>query len=137
MPRTLQRRADLQDRGGGRGALGYLVRFKLLPGRAHDLRACDDLLEGLDCGMLIGDRAFCADWLLDDLKKRRTAAVIPPKRNCKAKREFDRHEYNWRHLIENFFSKIKEFRGIAMRFDKTDVRFAAKIYLASALIAAR
>ena len=87
--------------------------------------------------MLIGDRAFDAGRLLDDLKERRIAAVIPPRRNRKAKREFDRHAYRWRHLIENVFSKIKEFRGIAMRFDKTDVSFAAKIYLASGLIAAR
>ena len=50
-------------------ALGNMFRFKFLPGRALDLMACEDLLEGLDCGMLIGDRAFDADWLLEELKR--------------------------------------------------------------------
>ena len=113
------------------------ARFKLLPGQTHDLKAFEDLLEGLECGILIGGRAFDTDRLLDDLKEREIAAVIPPKRNLKAKREFDRYAYSWRRLLEIFFTKIKEFRGIAMRFDKTDVSFAAKIYLASGLIAAR
>jgi transposase len=45
--------------------------------------------------------------------------------------------YTWRHLIENFFGKLKEFKRIAMRSDKTDPSFAAMIHLAAAVIASR
>ena len=44
--------------------------------------------------------------------------------------------YKWRHLVENFFSRIKEFRAIATRFDKTDASFAARIQLVAGVIAA-
>ena len=45
--------------------------------------------------------------------------------------------YKARHLIENFFAKLKQFRGIATRYDKTDISFAASIHLAAAIIASR
>ena len=51
--------------------------------------------------------------------------------------EVDRDIYKWRHLIENFFGKLKEFKRIAMRADKTDHSFAAMIYLAAAVIHSR
>ncbi len=52
-------------------ALGYLVRFTVLPGQAHDLQeGVPDLIDGLAFGVLVGDRAFDADWLLDDLDGR-------------------------------------------------------------------
>jgi len=49
----------------------------------------------------------------------------------------DAEIYKWRHLIENFFAKLKEFKRIAMRADKTDQSFAALIYLATAVINSR
>ena len=49
-------------------------------------------------------------------------------------RDIDQEMYKWRHLIENFFCKLKEFKRIAMRADKTDQSFAAIIHLAAAVI---
>ena len=43
----------------------------------------------------------------------------------------------WRHMVENFFSKIKEFRAIATRYDKTDESFAAGIHLVAGVVAAK
>jgi transposase len=63
------------------------------------------------------------------------AAVIPPKANRKAAISFDRDMYRWRHLIENTFAKLKEFRAVATRYDKTDTSYAASIHLAAAVIA--
>ena len=60
--------------------------------------------------------------------------VIPPKSSRKDPMDYDKEMYKWRHLIENFFQKIKVFRGIAMRYCKTDGSFDAFICLASALI---
>lgn len=65
------------------------------------------------------------------------SAVIPPKTNRKHQRDYDAEAYKWRHLVENYFAKIKEFRGIATRYDKTDCSYAASWSLAAALIASR
>jgi len=108
-----------------------------VPGPASDLKGLPDILEGLDCGALIADKAFDVDGLRDDLEARGIAAVIPAKRNRRHPRKHDRDMYGWRHQIENFFAKLKEFRGIATRYDKTDTSFAAAIHLAAGVIAAR
>ncbi|MCY4314974.1 MAG: IS5/IS1182 family transposase, partial [Roseovarius sp.] len=52
-------------------------------------------------------------------------------------RDHDGEMYKWRHQVENFLSKIKEFRAIATRYDKTDVSYAAAIHLAAGVIAAK
>ncbi len=118
-------------------ALGYLVHFVILPGQAHDLKGTEEALAGLDCDVLIADKAFDADSLLADLESRGIKAVIPTKRNRTAIRAHDQDMSAWRHQIKNFFAKIKAFRGIAMRFDKTLTSFAALIYLVAGVIAAR
>ena len=63
-------------------------------------------------------------------------AVIPSKRNRTAPREHDREMYKWRHQIENFFARIKEFRAVVTRYDKTDESFAAAIHLVAGVVAA-
>ena len=118
-------------------ALGNLIDFSLLPGQAHDLRGTAALIEGLNCGHLLADRAFDANWLRDLLTSAGITAVIPPKSNRRFPAEFDRDTYKWRHLIENFFGKLKEYRGIAMRCCKTDESFSAFISLAATVIRTR
>lgn len=108
-----------------------------MPGQAHDLRETRSLLEGLIAGHLLADKAFDADWLRNDLIERDIIPVIPPKSNRKLPTEFDRETYKWRHLIENYFGKLKENRGIAMRSCKTDQSFKAFISLAATLIELR
>jgi len=63
--------------------------------------------------------------------------VIPPRRNRLKHIDYDTHIYRWRHLIENYFAKIKEFRAIATRYDKTDTSFRATINFAAAIIVGR
>ena len=118
-------------------ALGNLIDFRLLPGQAHDLRGTAALIEGLNCGHLLADRAFDANWLRDLLTSAGITAVIPPKSNRRFPAEFDRDTYKWRHLIENFFGKLKEYRGISMRCCKTDESFSAFISLAATVIRTR
>jgi transposase len=113
------------------------VRFVLLPGQRHDTVGVQPLIEGVAFGALLGDKAFDADWLRAELDDRGAAAVIPPKANRKAAINFDRDMYRWRHLIENTFAKLKEFRAVATRYDKTDTSYAATIHLAAAIIASR
>ena len=118
-------------------ALGNLADFCLLPGQAHDLRGVQELLEGLEAGHILADRAFDADWLREALSDRKIAPVIPPRKNRKQPAGYDEEMYKWRHLVENYFAKIKEFRGIATRYDKTDCSYAACWNLAATLIASR
>ncbi len=95
------------------------------------------LIKDVSFDALLADRAFDANWLLKELDARGATAVIPPKGNRKIKRAYDIEVYKWRHLVENYFAKIKEFRGIATRYDKTDCSYAACWNLAAALIASR
>ena len=114
-----------------------MLQFLLLPGQAHDLNGVGPLIHDVSFKALLADKAFDADWLLKDLDERGAIAVIPSKANRKVQRNYDVHMYKWRHLIENYFAKIKEFRGIATRYDKTDTSYAANWYLAAMLIASR
>jgi len=118
-------------------ALGNLVRFLLLPGQAHDMKGVAPLIRNVSFGALLADKAFDTNWLLEDLDARGATAVIPPKANRKHQRGYDADAYKWRHLVENFFAKIKEFRGIATRYDKTDCSYKANWSLVATLIASR
>jgi len=109
----------------------------LLPGQRHDMVGVAPLIRGMHFGALLGDKAFDADWLRAELNQRGTTAVIPPRSNRKQRIDYDKEMYKWRHLVENYFAKIKEFRGIATRYDKTDISFAANLNLVATIIAAR
>ena len=99
------------------------------------MAAADALLPQMTANLLIADRAFDADRrVLDRLAAAGKSAVIPPRPNRVTPREFDRELYKERYLIENFFCKLKQFRAIATRYDKTARNFLAAIHLAAATI---
>jgi transposase len=106
-------------------ALGNLVDFRLLPGQAQDLLATAELIDGLSCRQVLADRAFDANWVREALIGAGIEPVIPPKSNRSFPAGFDWDTCKWRHLIENFFGKLKEYRGIAMRCCKTDTSYSA------------
>ena len=84
---------------------------------------------------LIGDKAFDADErVLEPLAAAGKTPVIPPKLNRAIRRDYDRDLFKARHLIENFFARLKQFRAIATRYDKTRRNFLAAIQLAAAVI---
>jgi transposase len=118
-------------------ALGNLARFVLLPGQRHDSVGVKPLIKDIDFEALLADKAFDIDWLRTELNERGAIAVIPPKANRKQPIACDFHMYRWRHLVENLFCKLKAFRRIATRYDKTDQSFSAMIYLVGAAIALR
>ena len=92
------------------------------------------MIEGLRFGAFLGDKAFDSDELRAGLCERGAIAVIPARRNRTEPIEYDHEMYKWRHLVENFFAAIKEFRRIATRYDKTDVSFKAMVYLVSGVV---
>jgi transposase len=116
-------------------ALGNPVGFFLTGGEAHDLAGADHLLPEMQAGTLIADKAFDADKrVIEPLAAAGKTAVIPPTANRKSKRGYDRDLYKARHLIENFFAKLKQFRAIATRYDKTARNFLAAVHLAASII---
>jgi transposase len=116
-------------------ALGNAVGFLLTRGQDHDLAGADEFLPDMEADTLLADKAFDADErVIGPLTMAGKIAVIPPKSNRKAPRAYDKELYKARHLIENFFAKLKQFRAIATRYDKTDVNFLAAIQLAAAII---
>ena len=116
-------------------ALGNPTDFFLSGGQVHDLAGADDMLPAMQADTLIGDKAFDADArVLAPLAAAGKMAVIPPKANRRVLRAYDRDLYKARHLIENFFAKLKQFRAIATRYDKTARNFLAAIHLAAATI---
>jgi transposase len=89
----------------------------------------------MEADTLIADRAFDADKrVIEPLTEAGKNMVIPPKSNRKTPRNFDRHLYKARHLIENFFARLKQFRAIATRYDKTARNFLAAIHLAASVV---
>ena len=116
-------------------ALGNPTGFLLTPGQASDREGADALLPVLEAKPLLADQAYDADERgLEPLQQAGKTAVIPPKRNRVVQRPYDQERYKERHLIENFFCKLKPFRAIATRYDKTARNFLAAIYLASTVI---
>ena len=118
-------------------ALGNLARFILLPGQRHDSIGVAPLIDGIDFDALLADKAFDIDWIRTELSKRGATAVIPPKADRARRISCDFVMYRWRHLVENFFCKLKAFRRIATRYEKTDESFAAMIHLVGSAIALR
>jgi transposase len=116
-------------------ALGNLARFILLPGQRHDTVGVEPLLDGIALEALIGDKAFDSDWLRAELNERGALAVIPANGSRAGTIPYDEEMYKWRHLVENLFQKIKEFRRIATRYDKTDTSFRAAIHLVASFLA--
>ena len=116
-------------------ALGNPLAFLLTPGQTHDLVGADALLPQMAADTLIGDKAFDADARVrQPLAAAGKSAVIPPKPNRLTLPDFDRDLYKERHLIENFFCKLTQFRAIATRYDKTARNFLAAVHLAAAII---
>jgi transposase len=116
-------------------ALGNPTGFHLTGGEVHDLVGADHLLPDIEADTLIADKAFDADErVIQPLAAAGKTAVIPAKANRKSPRKYDHHLYRERHLIENFFAKLKQFRAIATRYDKTARNFLAAVYLAASVI---
>jgi transposase len=86
-------------------------------------------MDGIVCGAFLGDKAFDTNKVREFLAKTKTEAVTPARKGTTGGADYDKEKYKWRHLIENFFCRIKAFRRIATRDQKTDACFSAMINL--------
>lgn len=115
-------------------ALGNPLRFLLTGGQRHDITQAENLIAGFDFERVIADRSYDAQGFLQKIAEKEAEAVIPPRKNRKEQREYDRHLYKERHLIECFFNKIKHYRRIFSRFEKLDKRLLGFLSFAAVLI---
>ena len=113
------------------------MRFELLPGQRYDTVGVAPLIQGVAFGGLIADKAFDVDWIVAELDDRGAQVVISQHPRRTTPRPIDADLYRWRHLIENFFGKLKDFKRIALRACKTDASFKAMIYAAATIISTR
>jgi transposase len=115
-------------------ALGNPLKIVLTAGQVHDLAGADALVPGMDAKALLADKAYDADKrVIEPLAAAGKTAVIPPKKNRKNPRIYDKELYEARHLIENFFCWAKQFRGIATHYDKTSRNFLAALHMVAVL----
>ena len=97
--------------------LGNPLRFLLTLGQAHGLTGADALLPQMAAEVLITDKDYDAhERVLKPLASAGKSAVIPPRQHRTAPRRFDEALYQTHQLIENFFCKLKQSRGIATRY---------------------
>jgi transposase len=117
-------------------ARGLPLALVLTPGEAHETRAVADLVEGLAAGTrcLIGDMGYDADWIRQELLLRGTLPVIPPNPVRQEPIPLDRELYRLRNRVERLVNRLKQFRAVATRYDKTAESFLAFVQLAAARI---
>ncbi len=115
-------------------ALRKPVRFLLTGGETYDLVGADHLLPSMIAGTLTADQACGADkWVIELLTAAGRTLVIPPKANGLVSRNYDGELCIAGHRIESLFARLKQFRTIASRYDKTR-NFLGAIHLVAAVI---
>ena len=106
-------------------ALGNPRRIKLTAGQVHDITIAPDLIAGEDTQAVIADRAYDSDELIVLIEKLGAEVVIPPRANRIEQRDYDKNLYADRNKVERFINRVKHYRRLATRYEKT-----ARNYLA-------
>jgi putative transposase len=102
----------------------------LTPGNIHDCTHAPALIEKSNAGAIIGDKGYDSDAIVMLIESRGSLAVIPSKSNRKVARVHDKELYKERNHVERFFNRIKQYRGLATRYEKTAASYLAMLHLA-------
>ncbi len=114
--------------------LGNPLELALTGGQAHDITQASELLVGKQAVRVMADKDYDADGLVEQIQQQGAEVVIPPRQNRKRGREYDRHSYKERHLVECLFGKLKQYRRIFSRFDKLARNYWSFLCFACTLI---
>ena len=117
--------------------LGNPTRFLLSGGQEADITYAESLIEGQRFDAGIGDKGYDSDRLVQVIESQGAESVIPPKKNRKEPRAYDRHVYKERNKVERLISLMKQYRRVATRYEKTDPNFLGFIYVAAIMILLR
>ena len=115
------------------------VRMILTEGTTADCTQAPDLIADLVAQYLLADRGYDdrgnnSDALVTLAEEQGMEAVIPPRRNRKEPRDYDRALYKLRHLVENAFRTFKQWRGVATRYAKNEASFLAACQIRAMVI---
>ena len=108
---------------------GMPINFIITAGTTADCTQAISLLDGLSPGYVLADRGYDTDEIVQYMEKNSAVAVIPPKRNRKEQRQYDKYLYKLRHRVENYFQKVKNWRSLATRYVKTTLSFASYFHI--------
>jgi len=117
--------------------LGLPVRITLTAGQEADIGQAEELIEGLPLEVVIADKAYDKKSFVQGIEARGGEAVIPTLSNRKEQREIDTERYKDRNLAERFWNKVKQFRRVATRYEKTARDFLAFVHVASIMVLLR
>ena len=106
----------------------------LTAGQKGDAPQAAALLEGLPAEVVMADTAYDADYLREAIAAKGALAVIPNNPSRALKYPLDKHLYAQRHLVECCFSKLKQFRRVATRYEKTAQNFLAVVTIAATIL---
>jgi transposase len=115
-------------------ALGNPLRVILTAGQFSDIEQATALIKDQPAEFVVADKGYDSDAFVATITTQGSQAVIPSRSNRLNPRTFDRHIYKSRNLIERFFSRIKQFRRIATRYDKLAKSFLSFVHLACAFV---
>lgn len=114
--------------------MGNPLRVILSAGQIADIEQAEALISGQSAEFIVADKGYDSDAFVEAIAAQGSQPVIPPRCNRLNPRSFDRHLYKSRNLIERFFSRIKQFRRIATRYDKLAKSFLSFVHLACAFV---
>ena len=115
-------------------AKGRPLVLTITPGQSADIEQAGALLSDINAEAVAADKAYDADALVVQLQAKGIHVVIPSRANRNPSREYDRDVYKQRNAIERFFGKIKHYRRVFSRFEKTCRNYKAMLHFVSALI---
>ena len=114
--------------------LGLPVRLILTPGQTSDVTQAKHLIEGLPFATVIADKGYDSQAVVAAVEDQGGEAVVPSRSNAKPPRKTDWSRYKDRNLVERFWSKVKQYRRVATRYEKKAQNFLAFVHLASLMI---
>ena len=111
--------------------LGCPVRIVLPPGQAGDAPQARALMQDQAAAVVVADAAYDADHIRTAIAAKQAEAVIPCNPSRTQRLPLDKHTYKARHLVECCFSKLKQFRRVATRYEKTARNYQAVVTIAA------
>jgi transposase len=113
------------------------VKLVLTPGQAADVTQAQTLIEGVPFEVVIADRGYDSQAVVAAVEAKGGEAVIPTQSNRAVQRVIDRERYKDRNLAERFWARVKQYRRVATRYEKTARNFLALVHVASIMILLR
>lgn len=114
--------------------LGLPTRFILTAGQRQDITQAEALLADLQPQVVIADRGYDSRALVESIQASGAEAVIPTQSDRSVQRVIDRERYKDRNLAERFWAKLKQYRRVATRYEKTARNFLAFVHLTASMI---